>query len=386
MKKFLQFRLLRAAALLAGVLSVSGLATGATQYVVTNDDPGISFYTVAPDGALKLKQQVPIGGFGNVAGFFGTDRLSMLNGGNQECVYASVPSIGHIAGIAVGTLTVGGDVTGSPTDGGTSNGIGLAMNGQYLYASFTDSNTIGTFQVLAGCSLAFVNDTSVGGLAGGIINGMAIHGNMLIATYTDGTIESFDISGGSPVSHGDRQYSTATLNSKDATYPNSIDITSDGHYAIFGDTSSTVVVEVSDISSGKLTKTTVHRSAASISSSNVMLSPDETLLYVVNTQGDSVSAIYFDKTTGKLSGGCTSSRIKGESANWSYLAGLGLASQTGNGGGIYVAEFGGGTGVALVSLTLSGKKCSLQEDTKSPFVDAGSLGLLSIGTFPPRSF
>ena len=47
------------------------------------------------------------------------------------------------------------------------------------------------------------------------------------------------------MSNGDEQYSTATLNSMDATYPNTIDITSDGHYAIFGDTSTSVVVEVS---------------------------------------------------------------------------------------------------------------------------------------------
>jgi DNA-binding beta-propeller fold protein YncE len=373
-------------AVLACIFAVTGLATSATRYVVTNDDPGVSFYTVAPDGALTLKQQVQIGGFGNVAGFFGTNRISVLNGGNQQCVFASVPSIGHIAGIVVGTLTVGGNVTGSPTDGGTSNGIGLATNGKYLYASFTDSNTIGTFQVLAGCGLAFVNDASVGGLAGGIVNAMAIHGNMLITTYTDGTIESFDISGGTPVSQGDKQYSSATLNSKDATYPNSIDITSDGHFAIFGDTSTAIVVEISDISTGKLTKTTVHRSTVSISASNVMLSPDETLLYVVNTQGDSISVLNFDKNIGKLSAGCTSSRIKGESAQWSYLAGLALASQTGNGGGVYVAEFGSKTGVALVSLSSSGRTCVLQEVKGSPFVSPGSLGILSVGTFPPRSF
>ncbi len=371
---------------MAGVFAVSGLAVAATPYVVTNDDPGITFYSVAPDGTLTLQQQFQTGGFGNVAGFFGANRVSALNSGNQQCVYSSQASSGEIVGISVGTLTLGGSATGSPTDGGTSNGIGLAVNGQYLYASFTDSNTIGTFSVQAGCGLAFVNDVAVTGLAGGIINGMAIHGSMLIATYTDGTIESFDISAGTPLSHGDKQYSTATLTSEDATYPNSIDITSDGHFAIFGDTSTAEVVEVSDISSGKLTKTVVHKSAASISASNVMLSPDETLLYVINTQGDSVSVIRFDKTTGKLSGGCTSGRIKGVSASWSYLAGLGLISQSGNGGGVYVAEFGGPSGIGMVSLTTTGGKCSLLEVPKSPFADPNSQGLLSIGTFPPRAF
>ena len=44
----------------------------------------------------------------------------------------------------------------------------------------------------------------------------------------------------------------------------------------------------------------MYNSAAAISSSNIMLSPDETMLYVVNTQGATVSALFFDKTTGKI--------------------------------------------------------------------------------------
>jgi hypothetical protein len=386
MKTLYKFWFLRPAVLIAIVLAMSGAGYGAAQYVVTNDDPGVSFFTMGPDGVLKLKQQVQTGGFGNVAGVFGASRISALDSGNQQCVFASQASTGEVAGIVLATLIVGGSVTGSPTDAGKSNGIGLAGNSHYLYAGFTDSNTIGTFQVLAGCNLRFVNDISVSGLAGGMINGMALHNNMLIATYTDGTIESFDTSSGTPISHSDKQYSTATLKSQDATYPNSIDITSDGHYAIFGDTSTSLIVEVSDISSGNLTPTLVHSSKASISSSNIMLSPDETILYVVNTQGATVSAMFFNKTTGMLTGGCTSGRIRGESADWSYLGGLGLISQSGNGGGVYVAEFGGPSGIAMVRLEAMNGKCTLQEAGKSPFSDPNSQGLLSIGTFPPRSF
>ncbi len=119
---------------------------GAGQYVITNDDPGVSFFSIAPDGALSLKQQVQTGGFGTVAGFFGANRISVLNSGNQQCVYVSEASIGEVVGIGISTLVVSGSFPGSLTDGGTSNGIGLATNGQYLYASFSDSNTIGTFQ------------------------------------------------------------------------------------------------------------------------------------------------------------------------------------------------------------------------------------------------
>ncbi len=376
----------RVVAICACVLASTGLATAQTQYVVTNDDPGVSFFTVGPNGSLTLLQQVQIGGFGNVGGFFGANRVVALNSGNQQCVYASVSSTGEIAGIAISTLTVGGSATGSPNDNGTANGIGLAMNSQYLYAGFTSSNTIGTFQVLPGCSLTFVNDVAVSGLAGGMINGMAIHGSIMITTFTDGSIQSFDISAGTPVPNSDEQYSTATLSSQGATYPNRIDITTDGHYPIFGDTSTSVVVEVSDISSGQLTPTVVYSFKGSISSNNIMLSPDETILYVVNTQGASVGAMFFDASTGTLSAGCTLGQVGGESANWSYLGALGLISQTGNGGGVYVAEFSIPSAIAMVTLNSSGGKCSLSEVPQSPFSDPGSQGLLSIGTFPPRSF
>jgi len=386
MRHILTSRLLCAVVLLTGVLALCGRAMGKTSYVITNDDPGVSFFTIGSGGALSLQQQVPIGGFGNVAGFFGANRIAVLDSGGRQCAYASVSSTGNIDGIAISTMTVGGSATGSPTDGGTSNGIGLAINSQYLYAGFTDSNTIGTFSVQSGCGLTFINDVSVGGLAGGIINGMAIHGSMMIATYTDGSIQSFDISAGAPVSNGDEQYSTATLTSTDATYPNSIDITSDGHYAIFGDTSTSVVVEVSDISSGKLTPTVGYGGAGSISSSNVMLSPDERVLYVINTQGATVTVFFFNTATGVLSGGCQSATVSGQSADWSYLAGVGLASQTGNGGGVYVAEFGAPSSIALLSLAVSGQTCTMQEVPGSPFADPNSQGLLSIGTFPPRSF
>jgi sugar lactone lactonase YvrE len=391
MKRLFESRLLCAAALIAGILATSGSAMAQTNYLVANDDQsgvvkeGVSFYTVGSNGELTRKKEVSTNGFGISGGYFGADRIRTISG-SQGCVYSSEATTGDIVGIVVKTLTVGGSATGSKNDGGTSNGIGLAMNSKYLYASFTDSNTIGTFSVQSGCGLTFLNDTAVAGLQGGIINGMALNGNILIATYTDGSIESFNISGGTPVSNGDEQLSTATVNMQGATYPNSIDITSDGHFAIFGDTATMVVVEVSDISSGKLTKTVPYMSKTSINSGNVMLSPDETVLYVADTEGDAITAIFFNKATGALSPGCTSGAIRGISADWSYLGGLALISQSGNGGGVYVAEFGAPSAIGIVRLTVSGGKCTLQEDPKSPVADPTSPGLLSIGNFPPRSF
>jgi sugar lactone lactonase YvrE len=382
----------RVTALLVGVCVASGFAggVGKPHYLVANDDAtgfsnsSVTFYTVGAGGLLTIKEQVSTGGKGIAGGFFAANRVNVLNSGKAECVYASDAGTGDIVGIVVKTLKVGGRAKGSSTDGGTSNGIGLAMNSQYLYASFTDSNTIGTFHVKSGCKISFVGDVNVVGLQGGIIDGMAIRGNMLIATYGDGSIESFSISGGMPVSNGDKQNSTGSRGGN--TYPNGVDITQDGHYAIFGDTATSTIVEVSDISSGKLTRTVVYHLGNGISSSNIMLSPDETLLYISNTQGDRITAAFFDKSTGKLSKGCTSGGLKGYVTNWSYLGALALEAATGTGNVVYVAEYGAPSGIGMIDVKSTGGKCTLKESSKSPVADPNSPGLLSIGVFPPRSF
>jgi len=224
------------------------------------------------------------------------------------------------------------------------------------------------------------------GLQAGIIDGMAIQGNTMVVTYGDGSIESFNISTGTPVPNGDEQNSTAYFQSQGATYPTGVEITKDGHYAIFADTSTSVVIEVSDISSGTMSKTVVNSLATSINSSNLLLSPDESLLYIANSQGDTITAALFNKSTGKLSPGCTSGRLKGYSSNWSYLATLALATNTGTGGLIYVAEFGAPSFIAMVEVSSTAGKCTLTELPSSPVSDANSPGLLSIGVFPAQSF
>jgi len=387
MTRFRQF--LCIASVIATVTAMGGSAWAAPPYLIANDDDsfpstGISFFSVGPNGGLTRAGQIATVGTGIGGGFFGVNRIQVLSSGNQACVFASEAGSGDVVAIDINTLSVAGSAAGSDTDAGTGNGIGLALNDQYLYAGFTDSNTIGTFKVLSGCGLMFVSDTAVVGVENGFINGMAVRGNILVVTYTDGTIESFDVSSGPPLARGDKQLSTETVHSKGATFPNSIDISSDGHFAIFGDTSTSFVVETSDMSSGKLARTRVYRSTASISSSTVMLSPDETLLYVVNTQGDSVSALFFNRTKGTLTTGCTSEPIRGHSTDWSYLAGIALQKPTEDGGGIYVAEFPGG--IARMNLKVKGTTCSWTEAVHSPFEDRKAAGLLSIGSYPPRSF
>jgi len=379
-------------ATLIGICVTSGLAVGAGKphYVVTNDDvpaplaTSVTFYTVGTNGLLTMKGKVLTGRGGIAGGYFGANRVSVLNDGKAECVYAAQAAGGEVEGIDVKTLRIGGHAVGSKNDTGASNGIGLAVNNHYLYASFTDFSTIGTFQLKPGCKLNFVGDITVGGLQGGTIDGMVVHGNIMVATYGDGSIESFNISAGVPVSNGDEQNSTGSRGGN--TYPSGIDITQDGHFAIFGDTATSTIVEVSDISSGKLTPTVVYHLGKGISSSNILLSPDETLLYISNTQGDKITAAFFDKGMGKLSKGCASGNLKGYVTNWSYLGSLALEKPTGTGGMVYVAEFGAPSSIAEIKVTSAGGKCTLKESSRSPVADPNSPGLLSIGVFPPRPF
>ena len=371
----------------------SGLAVaaGKPHYVVTNDDvpspftSTVSVYTVGVDGLLTMKTKVPIGNPGGIAGgYFAANRVNALNSGNAECVYASLALTGEIDGIGVKTLTVEGQTSGSQKDTGASNGVGLATNAKYLYASFTDSSNIGTFQVQSGCKIKFIGDITVSGLQGGIIDGMVIHGNIMVVTYGDGSIESFNVSAGVPVSNGDEQNSTGSRTGN--TYPSGVDITQDGHYAIFGDTSPFTIVEVSDISSGKLKPTVVYRLGNEINSSNILLSPDETILYISNNQSGTITAAFFDKSTGKLSKGCESRSLKGFVSDWSYTASLALEETTGTGGVVYVAEYGAPSSIGEINVKSASGKCTLKESSQSPVSDPNSPGLLSIGAFPPRSF
>jgi sugar lactone lactonase YvrE len=384
--------LARGAAALSLILMANGLAAGAGQphYLVTNDDSpssnSVTFYKVGTNGALAMKQLVLTGGFGIGGGYFATNRVAVLDNGSEQCVYASDAGTGDIVGINVSTLQVTSTTFGSTGDAGTSNGIGLALNTKFLYASFTDSNTIGTFQIEPGCGLTFMNDVSVAGLQAGVIDGMALHGNTMVATYGDGSIESFNLSTGTPVSNGDEENSTAFAKSRGATYPNSVEITKDGRFAIFGDTSTSTVIEVAALASGKLSPTHAHFLGDSRGSSNILLSPDETLLYIANTQGDRVTAVSFNKSNGTLTAGCASGPLKGYSVDWSYLAGLTLDTNAGTGSVLYVAEFGAPASIAVVQITSTAGKCTLTESSRSPVPDPNSPGLLSIGSYPPRSF
>jgi len=356
---------------------------------MTNDDrpPKVAmsstFFSFRSDGLPQNPVRVSLGGVGSGGGYFATNRVSVLNSNTAACAYFALGGSGEISAVDIQALQAIGAFTAGASDSGFDNGIGLANNGTYLYAIFTTSNTIGTFGLMPGCGLQYVSSIASSGLHGGKLTGMAVHSSLLIVTYGDGSIQSYNIAGGTPVANNDLQDATGRKTDK---FPVGVDITQDGHYAIFGDAANTTTVEVSDVSSGKLTKTIVYRVGFAFNANSVLLSPDESLLYIVNTTYGRVTAAFFDKTTGRVRPGCVSPQLKGFDNQWAYLSSPVTQLNSGTGAVLYVTEFGSPSGIAAINVTSGGGKCTLTEAPGSPVVDPNSTTMLSIGVYPPRPF
>ncbi len=258
-----------------GIAADKSIQTPAqTPYVITNDDGLLHTYAsyYATGGSqnaptLTFTSDTNLQGQGIGGGFFGLPRLAMLPSSSAQCLYASNAGTGDIAAVTLSSQTLVGNFLGSDTDAGDANGIGMVLNANYLYAGYPESATIGTFAVLPGCQLSFLGDVAAAGLNGGTVAGMALNGNILVVSYGDGSIESFNVSNGIPVSNGDAQNSTGYLNAN-TNFPEGVDITGDGHYAVFGDSSLVTTIEVSDISSGKLTTTRQYTVAGGVGPSS----------------------------------------------------------------------------------------------------------------------
>ncbi len=353
-----------------------------------------TFYSIEGGGKLLRKAAVKTGGTGIGTGYFASARVNLLHNKTQSCVYVSEAGSSDVAAIDEVTLKRVGTFKASRRDDGHLSGIGMVADQHYLYAAFTTSNTIGTYRILSGCKLQFLKDVVAVGLGGGAPAGMAIHANLLAVAYGDGSIQSFNIGKGAPVSNHDEQNSTGYNTN---LRPTAVDISKDGHYAIFGDVpvkAKYTTIEVSDISRGKLKPTIVYGGydgslGTGVNSSNVELSPDETLIYVSNNQGGTVTAVFFDKTTGIVSPGCVSRVLSGFNATWFYGGAVALKNNaSGTGGVVYLAESGNGgaSSIGIVTVKSNGTSCTLTESKSSPAHDPKSLGLLSIGAYPPRWF
>lgn len=370
------------------IFMVAGSSLAAkAKYLVTNDDVNgansVSFYLpggTATAPTLTMKKVVKTGGRGLGGGYFASSRLSLVSDGTEECIFASEAGSTDIAGLILSTQAVTGRFRGSKGDSGGLVGIGLVSIGQYLYASFTGSFTIATFQIQSGCTLKFVKDVDAVGRNLGSASSIAASGSILVVAYSDGSIQSYNIANGVPVSNNDEQLSTGTM--QELGLPSGVIITSDGHYAIFGDSSSATVVEVSDISSGKLSPTVPYDLGFAKDSTNVTLSPDETLLYITNSEGGTVTAAFFDAASGVVTPGCTSPPLKNFNTPWIYSGAIVTEGTTGTGHVLYLAEDGQTSSIGILTVKSVNGSCSLAETSNSPVTDPNSPALLSIEAYP----
>jgi len=382
----------------------------ATKYVVTNDDNpsgnSATFYTVGAGGKLTLKKTVLTGGTGLGGGFFADARVNVSHSKTQPCVYITNAASNNVSAINEKTLKNNGPFNAGANDHGTAGGISVISTAKWVYAGFSGASggdgtgSIATYKELAGCKLKYLKSVPAHGLGQGIFGvgqptgmGVTPNGKIMVVGYDDGSIQSFNIATGVPKSIG-KAVNTTGFASGD--YPGAVDITADGKYAIFGDipttTTSGSVVEVGKISTLKTGKTKVFGPIQSgFNSNSLTLSPDESLVYIGNNQGGTITAAGFNKITGAVSTSksCMSATLKNFNSTWFYVGGLSTENTlTGNGTAVYLAElgFGSGAGVGQVNVKASKSSCSLTEAAKSPYAGSSGSYVFSIGSYPPRPF
>jgi hypothetical protein len=362
-------------------------------FLAANDDAvalfppnTVSLYQIGAGGGLTDPARLSTGGNGMAGGYFGASRILIAARGSEVCIYASNSQSESISGIDARTHKLAGAFHGSHGDNKlASDGIGLAASGAYLYAAFSGSGNIGTFRIRPNCALEFVGDLHAQGLGGGSAEGMTVRGNLLVVAYGDGSIESFNTSGGVPVSNGDAQFDGGA---KADCASDAVDITRDGRFAIFACGSTTTAVEISDISSGKLTSPFAYHLGGAWNSGSVRLSPDERLLYISNSSGGRITAAFFDKATGKVRPGCVSPPLRGFYSKYAYIGAVATELATGAGGILYVPELGtdNKSYIGLVRFTQAANGCTLTETANSPVTGSPAAAWLSIAVYPPRPF
>lgn len=374
-------------------------------YVIANADIGfptpneIELFT-AQGNQLTFQDSIYTGGFGIQGGFFGTSRVNSTPSLTAPCVYVSDAGSNDIASLSLQDLAFTGTFTGSESDDGSANGIGMAVNANYLYASYTASQTIGVFALHSGCSLSFLGDVKALGRHGGTVTGMAASRNMLVVAYGDGSIQSFNIANGMPVSNNDLQDSTGFgggggigPSATTGALPTAVDISQDGRFAIFGDIAPATMVEVSNLATGKLGATVAYSLGTNSDAGSIRLSPDQSLLYITNNESGTVTAAFFNASTGRLSRGCVSAPLRGFNT-LPWYGSVVPRDTVGTGNLLYVVEFGRpfveinhgpASQIGMLAVTSTGTSCTLTETSTSP-ASLIFTGALSLGVYPPRAF
>lgn len=373
-----QFSLAAVVAIILVLSSTSVLAQGG-HYVVTNNDTSGAANSATifklENQSLNILKTLTTGGNGGGGGDFALTRIVVAESGGTKCLFVGDAGTSDIAAFALPGLAKIGNYT-DPK--GNSNAffasLGLAARGDLLFAAYGVSVNIGVFEIGAGCKLSLLGTYN----SAEAVAGMKVtpDGKTLVVGYGD-SVDSFSISAKGVLTENG-PYSGVNA-------PAGVDITSDSKYAVFGDaTGGTTQIEIYPINAGGTLGTETSFGGdgslgAGQDSSAVWLSPNEKFLYVSNNLSKQVTSLAFSESPLGLSYVGISTLNDGGSII--SIGGLTTASPTGNGGGIYVAEFS-----SLVGLLQINSDGTTTEVAGSPFSTGQNSALLSLAAYPPRSF
>ena len=381
MKRTLLFAL--AILSIVAILPTFTLAQSGYYAITNNDPPGVTnsatiFKLQGKD--LNVVKNLSSGTNGNGGGAFDLPRIVVGKNGSTQCLFVVDAGNSDVASFQLPSLKKAGNFTDPKGNGsGFGNSMGLATGGNLLFVAYSVTANIGVFQIGTGCNLSLLGTynaaTSVVGLK------VTPDGKTLVVGYGFGEnlVDSFSISSkGVLTEHG--------------PYPSlngaaGVDITSDSKYAVFGDaTAGSTQVEVYPINSdGTLGTETSFGGDGSLGtgqdSSSVWISPNEKFIFVANNLSKQVTSLGFTETPVNVSYvGITTLQDSGQIIS---IGGLTTASPSGNGGGLYVAEFDGDGLVGLLRINADG---TTTEAPGSPFDNGVASSLLSVAAYPPRSF
>ncbi|HXM19990.1 MAG TPA: hypothetical protein VN948_01830 [Terriglobales bacterium] len=381
------FKFVIAAALVAAlavIWSANLQARGKHPEVVTNNDlkgtNTVSFFKFNGT-TLTLQQTAASGGKGIGGGFPGLNRMALGGTSAVLCGFVSDAGSSDIAVFKVinKVVTKVGNFT-DPQGSGKTQGIGLAVVGNFLLAAYTTSKNIGAWQIQSDCTLTLLANFKTPHAVAGMR--VTPNGKTLIVGYGSGVnkVDSFSLAPTGLTEHGPYPATSGA---------SGIDITQDSAYAIFGDTtSSKTEVEIYPIhANGTLGKRTHFGGngtlGAGVGSSNVWLSVDEKFLFASNNSSKQVTSLGFTEKPLGLSY-INITTVHNPSNQITSVAQVGTLFATGNGQYIVLAEDGSPNSfVAVLRINADG---STTEISGSPFSNGQGRGLQSFLIGPPRPF
>lgn len=226
---------------------------------------------------------------------------------------------------------------------GIEYGIGLSINGGYLYAYYSGSVIIEVLKIdPATCKLS---DTGNGVDASGPFLGIAISiaartGNCLFAAYGDGSVGSYKIGGGNIALV--QQKFTGGYN-KYGGIPAMGEVTKDG-YVIFDDAYTGTLYDAYKVGAGcQMTANRISGPySTTIQNSNTfVLAPDGMTIYTIGQNSGTIATNHYSGSGLVTETSCEDVAINGFGTNFAFPGTGATPTKNGAGGGLFVAESAG---------------------------------------------